>query len=63
MVNMAARFMGKAHNEVLVNQTTHDASLKTHKIDYDSLPAVPMKGMDEPVKMFRAVALVGSNLP
>ena len=55
--------MSKATNEVLVNQTTHDKSLQTDKIDYDSLPAVPMKGMDEPVKMFRAVALVGSNLP
>ena len=36
--------------QVLVNVTTHDKSLQTDKIDYDPLPAVPMKGMDEPVR-------------
>lgn len=61
MVNMAARFMGKATNEVLVNQTTHDKALQTDKIDFDVLPAVAMKGMDEPVKMFRAVAIIDQN--
>ena len=61
MVNMAARFMSKATNEVLVNQTTRDKSLQTDKIDYDELEPKPMKGMDEPVKMFRAVARIDAN--
>ena len=61
MVNMAARFMSKATNEVLVNQTTYEKSLQTDKIDYDALAAVPMKGMDQPQKMYRAVAIIDAN--
>ena len=31
MVNMAARFMGQATNEVLTNETTHDKALQTDR--------------------------------
>lgn len=58
---MAARFMGKATNEVLVNISTRDKSLVTEKIDYDSLPSVVMKGMEKPVEVYRAVALIHPN--
>ena len=61
MVNMAARFMSKAVNEVLVNHTTHEKALQTDAIDFDQLAAVPMKGMDEPQVLYRAVGVVDSN--
>ena len=57
-VNLAARFMSQATNEVLVNSTTYDKALQTDKIDFDQLPAVKMKGFDDPVPKFRAVAVI-----
>ena len=61
MVNMAARFMGQAVNEVLVNQTTHDKALVTDKFDFDELPKVVMKGFEDPVIKFRVVDKIDSS--
>jgi len=61
MVNMAARFMGKATNEVLVNGSTYAKASLTDTIDFDPLAAVQMKGMDEPVMMYRAVAVIDAR--
>ena len=61
MVNMAARFMGKAVNEVLVNGSTYTKAWHTDTIDFDELPAVVMKGMEHPVPMYRAVGVIDAR--
>ncbi|KAL1511572.1 hypothetical protein AB1Y20_006366 [Prymnesium parvum] len=61
MVNMAARLMGKAVNEVLVNGSTYTKASLTDTLDFDELQAVQMKGMDAPVPMYRAVGVIDAR--
>eukprot|EP00741_Cyanophora_paradoxa_P006997 tig00001067_g6769.t1 len=50
VVNKAARLMGRAGKEILVDETTHAATAKLFK--YKELPPLSLKGIAEPVKVF-----------
>lgn len=56
VVNLAARLKDTARNgEVLVSETVY--RLTRYLFDYEKLPAVSMKGIEEEVKIFRPVRL------
>ncbi|MEQ8788512.1 MAG: AAA family ATPase [Pirellulaceae bacterium] len=61
VANLAARLMGKAHDDVLCDEPTSQAS--RGRATFEALPPIPLKGIDLAVPAFRAVGVGTRSAP